>query len=61
MAFWLALVTVVASAVSLSLEAILPLATTMVTWFSDHGTLSFLAASVVVFAMGRYVSDTLEQ
>jgi len=61
MAFWLTLVTVVASAVSLSSEANRLLATTMVTWFSDHGTLSFFAASAVVSAMARYVSGALEQ
>ena len=61
MAFWLTLVTVVASAVSLSSEANRLLATTMVTWFSDHATLSLFAASAVVFAIARHVSVALEQ
>lgn len=61
MAFWLTLVTVVASAVSLFSEANRPLATTMVTWFSDHHTLSVIGASGAVCAVARYISLTLER
>jgi hypothetical protein len=60
MAFWLAIVTLVAAAAALSPEAAVPRAT-LVTWFSNHQTLVLIASSAGIFAVTRYVSHTLER
>ena len=50
----------VAVATSLSPEATLPFAA-LVTWFSDHQSMTLFGSSATVFLMTRYVSQALER
>lgn len=61
MALTLVIVTLAAAvATSLSPEANQPMAA-LVTWFSNHLSLALFGSSLAVFAITRYVSQTLER